>query len=145
MKSRPKKIRHQLSIANDSSDRYIGIVSAEADYRISLLINKKLELKLKSSNPVIKEINNKDIAFSRFTSVSDYNDISYDLISNNSNGEKLFNKLPALDYVLRINGIPDKEIQDRITHMIRSIGEVTAVFVLDKNRQLENSVLQIIP
>ncbi len=145
MKSPAKKIRHKLRVDNDNSDRYIGMVTAEADYRISLIINRELGLKLRNSNPVIKSTDKKEIQFSRFTSVSDYSDISYDLISNNSGREKLFNKLPAFDYILIIKGVPDNETRDKLTQRIRNIGEITAVFVLDNNKQLENSILQTIP
>lgn len=145
MKSSARKIRHKLSIGNDDSDRYIGIVSTEADYRISLIMNRELGLKLKNSNPVIKSSDKKETQFSRFTSVSDYSDISYDLISNNSGREKLFSKLPALDYILIIKGVTDNDARDKLIKKIRNIGEITAVFVLDKKKQLENSVLQIIP
>lgn len=145
MNSPGKKIRHKLSVDRDESDSYIGIVSAEADYRISLIMNRELGLKLRNSRPLIKSTDKGEIQFSRFTSVSDYSDNSYDLINNNSGRHKLFNKLPALDYVLRIKGIPDNEIRDRLIQRIRNIGEITAVFVLDKNRQMESSVLQLIP
>lgn len=145
MKSPARKIRHKLSVGNDDSDRYIGIVSTEADYRISLIMNRELGLKLKNSNPVIKSSDKKETQFSRFTSVSDYSDISYDLISNNSGREKLFSKLPALDYILIIKGVTDNDARDKLIKKIRNIGEITAVFVLDKKKQLENSVLQIIP
>lgn len=145
MKSSARKIRHKLSAGNDDSDRYIGIVSAEADYRVSLIMNRELGLKLKNSSPVVKSTDKKETQFSRFTSVSDYSDTSYDLISNNSGREKLFGKLPALDYVLIIKGVTDNDARDKLIEKIRNIGEITAVFVLDKNKQLENSVLQIIP
>ncbi|MDZ7740046.1 MAG: IPExxxVDY family protein [Bacteroidales bacterium] len=145
MKSLEKKIRHKLRVDTDDSDRYFGIVSTEADYRISLIMNRELGLKLKNSDPVTKSTDKKEIQFSKFTSVSDYSDISWDLISNNSGREKLFSKLPALDYILIIKGVEDDETGHKLTHSVRNIKEITAVFVLDKNRQLENSILQIIP
>jgi len=145
MKAPVRKTRHKLIIEDSDPELFIGLVTAEADYKVSLLINKKLGINFRNNDPVIKTVNENDVSFSRFTSDSRYTDIVYDLISNDSGKEKLITKIPSLDYLLRIKGTNDSVTIDTIIRKIRTIGEITGVFVLDKNRQIETAVLQIIP
>ncbi|HCC70823.1 MAG TPA: IPExxxVDY family protein [Bacteroidales bacterium] len=145
MKSSAKKIRHKLIADNSISEHFLGIVSAEPDYKVSLLINKHLGIKLSSNEPIVKTINEKEISFPRFSSESEFTDAVYDLISNNSGKEKLLARIPAIDYLMRIKGIQNDETKDKIIRKIRSIREITGVFTLDKNKQIENSILLIIP
>ena len=145
MKPPVKKTRHKLSIDDHNSDQYLGLVSPEADYKVSLLINQEIGISLRSNNPVIKTIDKKEIRFSRFTSDSKFCEASYELIRNRSGKETLLNKIPSLDYILRIKDVTSTETIDNIIRKIRNIREITGVFVLDKNKQIEYSVLQILP
>lgn len=144
MKPPAKKTRHKLSVDDSNSDQYIGLASPEADYKVSLLINQELGINLKSSSPVIKTANEKEISFSKFSCDSKYTETYYELISNQSGKETLLSKIPSLDYILRIKGTPGTEAIDNIIRKIRNIKEITGVFVLDKKRQIENSVLKIL-
>ncbi len=145
MKSPAKKTRHKLSLDIHSSDQFIGLVSPEADYKVSLLINNALDLNLRSNNPVIKTIDKKEILFSRFTSDSKFSESSYELIRNRTGKQTLLNKIPSLDYILRIKDVSDSETIDNIIRKIRTIREITGVFILDKKSQIESSVLKILP
>ncbi|MEA1886025.1 MAG: IPExxxVDY family protein [Bacteroidota bacterium] len=144
MKSPSKKTRHKLSVDDNNSDQYIGLVSPEADYKVSLLINQQLGINLRSTRPVIKTANKKEISFSKFSCDSEYTETSYELISNRSGKETLLTKIPSLDYILRIKGIPASVTIDGIINKIRNIREITGVFVLDRKKQIENSVLKIL-
>ena len=55
--------------------QFFGIVSHEADYKISLEINKKLNISLANSEPATKD-DNPGASFSRFTAKSRFNDLS---------------------------------------------------------------------
>ena len=145
MRSPQKKTRHRLRVETDDPEHYLGIASAEADYRISLVLNTELGLNLKSKTPVIKFIDNKEISFSRFTSASRYNETIYDLISNESEKEKLFPRIPSIDFILRIRNLPSADPLENIVSRLRQVREITGVFMLERGRQLDNSVLQIIP
>ncbi|MDT8400650.1 MAG: IPExxxVDY family protein [Bacteroidales bacterium] len=145
MKTPQKKIRHKLSATDHDSDVYLGLASAEADYRVSLLLNKELGLNLKSNTPVVRNLNLRESNFSRFTSESRYSETLYELISNDSGNDKLIPKIPSIDYILRIKSLSAAESTDRIIGKIRQIREITGVFKLDKETQIDNSVLQIMP
>jgi len=145
MKSPGKKLRHKLNIDNNISDLYIGIVTTEADYRISLLLNRELGISLRSTKPLIKTVNKKEIMFSRFSSESKYTEILYDLFSNGRGSEKLLTKLPSIDYLLRIKNTEEKENGEMIIQKIREIKEVTGVFILNNEKHIESKILEIIP
>ena len=145
MKSPAKKTRHKLRVDVHISDQFIGLVSPEADYKVSLLINNALGLNLKSNNPVIKTVDQKEILFSRFTSDSKISESSYELIRNRTGKQTLLKKIPSLDFILWVKDVSDSETIDHIIRKIRSIREITGVFILDKKKQIESSVLKILP
>ncbi|MBN1388265.1 MAG: IPExxxVDY family protein [Bacteroidales bacterium] len=145
MKPPAKKTLHKLAVDISNSDQFLGLVSPEADYKVSLLINEALGINLRSNSPVSKTIDKKEIRFSRFTSDSKFSEVAYELIRNRSGNNTLLNKIPSLDYILRIKEIPDNETLNNIIHKIRSIREITGVFILDKKKQVESSVLKILP
>jgi len=145
MKAPPKKTRHKLSVNDHNSDQYLGLASAEADYKISIILNTELGLKFKSSTPVIITIDRKETKFTRFTSESKYSETVFELISNDSGREKLMSKIPSIDFILRIKGMDSKDTLEQIINKIRRIKEITWVFKIDKDTQIENSVLQILP
>lgn len=145
MKSPGKKLRHKLNIDDNISDLYIGIVTAEADYRISLLLNRELGISLRSTKPLIKDINKKEIMFSRFSAESKYTETLYDLFSNGRGSEKLLSRLPSIDYLLRIKNTEEKENSEMIIAKIRDIKEVTGVFILNNEKHIESKVLEILP
>ena len=145
MKAPSKKTRLKLKPDINDEDQFLGLVSAEADYKVSLLINQSLGLNLKSNSPVVKTVNKNDIFFSRFTSDSKYSEIVYELISNDAGKEKLLSRIPSIDFILRIKGVSNKETIEDIIRKIRNIGEITGVFTLDKNSRMENNFYKIIP
>ena len=145
MKPSGRIIRHKLFIEEEQGDRFVGLVSSEADYKISLLINNKLNIKLKSNKPVsLASGEGTEILFTRFTAASKFNDLTFDLVSNKSDNVYLTKKYPNLDYVLKINGSVLKETFSEIINKIRSIDGIIAVFILEDKLQLEDNILEII-
>ena len=145
MKPAAKKTRHKLSVDIGKSDQFLGLVSPEADYKVSLLINEVLGINLRNNSPVIKTIDKKECRFSRFTSDSKFSEVSYELIRNRSGKNTLLNKVPSLDYILRIKDISDTETLDTLIRKIRTIKEITGVFILDKKKQIESYLLKMLP
>ncbi|HKL67339.1 MAG TPA: IPExxxVDY family protein [Bacteroidales bacterium] len=145
MKASSKKIRHTLNVDNDRTDHYIGLVSTEPDYKVSILINKKLGINLKSDSGVIKPVKGNEVVFARFAYSSEYSDIVFDLINNYTGKEKLFVRLPSVDFILRIRGTNNYEYIDELSQKLRKIKNLTGVFVLDCDKQLDYPTLQIIP
>lgn len=143
MKSSGKKTRHKLKVTADAGMLFLGLSSPEADYKISIILNSVLNTRFKSNNPlVINTGNESDCSFSRFSSTSEYNDSSFELISNRSGICVIDKKLAGLDYLLIIKGSEIPDNRDELISLIRGINELTAVFVLDDNILLADTILQ---
>jgi hypothetical protein len=133
MRSAQKITRVQLEVSQSTDPSLIGIVSPEPDYKVSLAINRKLRIALKSGIPVTAETGNSEHSFSRFSFTPVIGSISYELFSNRSSGEVLLKKLRNVDYILSIHGSGSIDFIETIAGKIRKIELVTAVFVLDSN------------
>ncbi len=140
MKSAPKIKRVTLKISENAEPLLFGIVAAEPDYKISLALNKKLGISLKSADPVIlKEENDEELLFSRFSSTPDSPDLVYDLTSNRSGKNYLIRKMRNIDYILQIHNVDNEADTGTILSLIREIDCVTAAFkigseiIKDKN------------
>jgi hypothetical protein len=134
MKTIQKVKRLKLNIEQNNEYILLGLVSAEPDYKLSLLLNKKLGLSLKNILPLRLTGNNKsDLTFSRFSSNINNEDLVIDLVSNRSGKNYLINKLKNVDYLLQIQ-ISDKEINlNNMTSSLREIDSITAIFNIDIN------------
>jgi hypothetical protein len=132
MKPAKKITRVQLKISSDDEAPLLGIVTAEPDYKLSLTLNRTLLISLRNSDPVeITDESGIIRHFSRFEYTSGHH-ISYSLISNRSENEVLIKKHPKIDYFFRINADEDEPDFESITATLRSIGSVTAVFLLNR-------------
>jgi hypothetical protein len=116
---------------------FLGIVTSEPDYRLSLLINKKLGISLKhSGEEFISDMKNESSSFSGFVT----KDKEYALVSNKSGSGFLIRKLNKIDYFF-VTGKKNINSPESITASFREISGVTAVFVLHsdeiKDRNIE--------
>lgn len=141
MKTQSKHTKHTLTDIGYNNALYLGLVTTEADYKISLLLNRILTIRLSSDDPVesIGKNENK-VSFSRFTSVSKFSDLDYQLVSNKSNSKTFSKKYPNLDYILIINGSITKETEERTVSDLRRTKEITAVFVLETESHIDNNI-----
>jgi len=140
MKSAAKIKRVTLNISENTEPLLFGIVAAEPDYKISLALNRKLGISLKSADPVIlKEENDDELLFSRFSSPSDSPDLVYDLTSNRSGKSYLIRKMRNIDYFLQVHNADNETDTGKILSLIRETDCVTAAFkigaeiIKDKN------------
>lgn len=146
MGTRSKIRRVHLKINDDPISCFLGIVSAEPDYKLSLTLNKKLNITLKSVIPVVIETEpDKKLTFSRFSDTSSSPHLIYDLVSNRSDKDFLFNKLKNIDYILQIHD-PQNEIDiEHIITILRDTEFISAVFNLDagmiKNKNLNHLLI----
>lgn len=126
--------RVHLRINEDHESSFLGVVSAEPDYKISLTLNRQLNISLKNVSPVIfSDESGKELAFSRFSDTSESSHIIYDLISNRSGKNFLFKKLKNIDYIFQIYD-PQNEIDiSNIISILRDDEFITAVFNLDSD------------
>lgn len=132
MKNNQKITRVQLKIDQEEETILLGLVCAEPDYKLSLLINNKLSISLKNIAPLIHgEGNGAQSAFSRFTYVKKALDISYNLTSNRSGKLFLLSKLKNVDYIFSVHD-PEKILNpETLITVMREIETVNAVFYID--------------
>lgn len=145
MKPTQKIRRVHLKINQTNDSAMIGIVSAEPDYKLSLALNKKLEISLKSAHPVtITEGSGPAMTFSRFTDSEASHSLIYDLVSNRQGKNFLLRKLKNIDYIFRIYN-PDNEADPgKIISSLRNTDCVTAVFNLDPESVKDKNLRYII-
>lgn len=131
MNATRKITRVKLDISQDNDSLLIGIVSADPDYKLTLSINRKLQVRLKQIEPlVVPGKTGKETEFSRFSYSSDNSCLIYDLISNRSEKNFLIGKLKNIDYILHIHD-PDNETDtEELISQLRDTESVTAVFIL---------------
>lgn len=132
MKNIRKVTRVKLQIDHVNDFIAIGLVSSEADYKISLSLNKKFKISLKNISPVkITEAGGNELHFSRFSDISQSPDRIFNLFSNRSGKYFLISKLRNIDYILHIHDPDNKPIISEIISALREITGITAVFNID--------------
>ncbi len=145
MVTRSKIKRVHLKINEDPESSFLGVVSAEPDYKLSLSLNKHLNLALKSVSPVeIKTESSKKLTFSRFSDTSASPHLIYDLISNRSGKDFLIKKLSNIDYILQIYD-PQNEIDiEHLVSILRNTEYISAVFSLDSDRMKDKNLNRLL-
>jgi len=132
MKVRPKITKFQLDNQKNEIHNFLGIVSAEADYKLSYLLNKKLKLTLKNAKSLeVPGVNGSNLVFSRYSDASESPEIIYNLISNRSDKDYLLKKLKNIDYFFQVHSLGKKCNIEHLTDSLREIEMITAVFRLD--------------
>jgi hypothetical protein len=124
----------RIKLVDKTNEEYsiLGIVSTEADYKISQLLNKKLKLTLKNNKTLdIPGPDGMSISFSRYSCTSGIPEMSYNLISNRSEKNYLLKTVKNLDYIFQIFCGDRKCDTDRLIKTLREIEKITAVFSLD--------------
>lgn len=137
MKETGKITRISIGTNQEENFDFLGIVTSEPDYRLSLLINKKLGISLKhSGEEIISDMKNESSSFSGFVT----KDKECALVSNKSGSGFLIRKLNKIDYFF-VTGKKNINSLESITASFREISGVTAVFVLHsdeiKDRNIE--------
>ena len=131
MKGRPKITRIHLNDKTDEECTILGIVSTEADYKLSQLLNKKFKLALRNGKTIdVPDINGMNMSYSRYSDASGSPEISFNLISNRSDQDYLIKKFKKIDYFLQIHSHYSKFNIELFTVKLREIEKITAVFRL---------------
>jgi len=138
--------RIPLKIDQTDDFNMLGIVSSEPDYKLSLSINKKFSISLKSNTPVkIIDSNEAEQLFSRFSYVCMAPDLLFSLISNRSGKYFLLKKLKNVDYILLIQDPELKNSVEGIIAGLREIKSVSAVFNVDISSLKDRNLQYLIP
>jgi hypothetical protein len=142
MKKNQKIIRIQLNLNSNDEYFFWGIVSSEPDYKLSLAINRKFQISLKSTNPLnIISDSGSELSFSRFTDIAKSPELAFTLTANRSGNNFLVKKLLNVDYIFMIHDSEFENNPEHITSKLKEIDHVTAVFCLDVD-SLKDKYLQ---
>jgi hypothetical protein len=145
MRSGPKITRVQLKINQNNESVMVGIVSAEPDYKLSLTLNRKLNISLKNVSPVmVPDESGSELAFTRFSDTSPSNGLTYSLTSNRCGKSFLVKKLKNIDFILHIHNPENETGIEKIITILRGADSVTAVFNIDPNSLKDKNIHYII-
>jgi hypothetical protein len=132
MITRQKITKIHLRDKTETDSTLYGIVSSEADYKISQLLNRKFGISLKhNKNLEITGNNGIKMIFSIYSFSSTSPDISYNLISNKSEKTFLIKKLSKIDYFFQIQVNDNYFNVELTTQALREIDKITAVFLVE--------------
>ena len=121
----------------------VGLVTPEADYKTSLLLNASLNINLKSALPVLsKNETGEELSFSSFKSTSELNDNLFVLVSNKKGNSHLSKKHAGIDFLLVIRGNDILSTSTQLISRIRTCREITGLFILDELSVAETILLQ---
>ena len=141
MKSLQKVSRIKLDISRNNNFLLFGIVSAEPDYKLTLLLNKKFRISLKHISPItLKGKNTKELQFSRFSNIDGNSDSGYNLISNRNGKHFLLKELKNIDYLFLIHESDTDSKIKLTTSALREIETITAVFSINVNTIKDRNV-----
>lgn len=128
MNGKAKITRHAIIDSGIPDYIFLGIVSAEPDYRLSVMLNRHLSIDLRHSQTDIREGKGTDeTTWSHFTTTP----LTLSLVSNKSRGKILIKKLKNIDYLLVIHNAADRKNAGSLAAAVRKCPEVTAVFVFE--------------
>lgn len=144
MRGRPKITKIQLRDPANEHYLFLGLVSTEADYKLSHLLNKKLGIALKNNKTL--EVMGGDgsvIYFSRYSDTSGSPEISYNLISNRSDKDYLLKKFKSIDYLFQVHRNDNNFDIELLTTTLREIERITAVFKLDPQKIKDKNLIYL--
>jgi hypothetical protein len=144
MRGRPKITRIQLGDPTNEESIFLGIVSAEADYKLSHLLNKKLGIALRNNKALeVMGVDGSQIYFSRYSDTSGSPELTYNLISNKSDKDYLLKKFKRIDYLFQIHRTDNKPDIDELIGSLREIERITAVFKLDQREIKDKNLIYL--
>jgi hypothetical protein len=131
------KVRFDLN--NENEFLILGIVSAEPDYKLSLIINKKLGITLKNILPItFSGDSGSEVLFSRFSDTTGTHGLVYFLVANRTGNNYLVKKLKNIDYLFLIHDLESTHMDGlRPNHAysttLKESEIITAVFNIDSS------------
>lgn len=137
--SRERKItRHTIEDPVPQPFFFLGVVSAEPDYRLSVMINRHLGTDLrKCTEDILAETASGSLSFSCFSPENK----AFSLISNRSGGNLLLKRLRNIDYLLVPAEQHDIKTAEILAASLRLIPEITAVFLLDSRNTADRNIV----
>ena len=143
MKSTQKITRVHLKGNHNDESLWLGIVSADPDYKLSLALNKKFKISLKNISPVKIHEKDSELEFSRFSDLRHSPEVFFNLISNRSGNSFLLKKLKNVDFIFQVHD-NNKNHLNNFTSSLREIKTITAVFDIDLMLSKEKNIQYLI-
>lgn len=137
MSSEKKITRHTIDHNEPPPFFFLGVVSSEPDYRLSVMINRHLGTDLHRCS---EEITVRTAAgtgvFPRFAS----EERRFTLVSNRNAGNVLLRKLKNIDYLIVPCGQHERKEAEELGASLRMIQEITAVFIFDSRETADKNL-----
>ncbi|MDX9727070.1 MAG: IPExxxVDY family protein [Bacteroidales bacterium] len=132
----PRKItRIHLPVNKQDIPALIGISTSDPDYKLTLRLNKKLNISLRNTEPLRCQDNtDNDLFFSRFSYYSETNNLTIQLISNRYEQNYLLRKLVNIDFLILIHDPSGNSDNEKLLTSIRELESVTGAFLIDLNQ-----------
>ena len=138
------RVKLQANHADDLA--LIGLVSSEPDYKLALILNRKLGLSLRNLPPVrIPGAGGTELIFSRFSDSSTPPEKAIILVSNRSDSSFLIKKLRNVDFILHISDPEDEDLGSRMIAKLKEIQAITAIFRLEPAKIKDRNLDLIVP
>ena len=130
MVSQGKIKKHTIGEAEPLPFQFLGIVSAEPDYRLSVMLNHELGINLSHSDSLIPSgSESSEEPFSRFVTAPP----AFSLITNRNGKAVLIKKLGRIDFLLVIGGEKGSEFAGDLVARVRKVPGVTSVFLFSSH------------
>jgi hypothetical protein len=118
--------KHKLEVAIDEDFCLLGVVADQADYRLNLLINRKLGFNLLKQEDLFlyHKKTDQDQEFSYFKYFDDESLLTYRVISNRAENGYFLEELKNLDYLVHIQG---EFMEEQIASFFRNTAAIPDV------------------
>ncbi len=127
-----KLTRLRLDVSDITEPVILGIASPDPDYKLSLKLNKKLNISLRNSSPMeITAEGDQKTAFTKFSYITEADNVTFHLVSNRSGRNLLLRSLKNIDFFLFIYDQGSGNETSRLVEQIREVENITGVFRLD--------------
>ena len=143
--SRDKNItRHTIGSGEKHPFHFLGVVSSEPDYRLSVMINRHLAMDLrKRSEEITVATPAGTQSFSSFTP----DNLRFALVSNRNGSNVLLRKLKNIDFFVipAGGGKDDRKDAEILAASLREIPEITAVFIFNSSEITDRNLELLAP
>ncbi len=134
-----KKItRHLISSSETHPLFFLGIVSSEPDYRLSVLINLHLETDLRKCD---SELLLKTPSGNQWFSCFSCKEQGLNLVANRNGSDILLRKLKNIDFIMVAGDTNGEEKAKQLAIRLRDLPGITAVFVFNSRDVKEKNLL----
>lgn len=129
----PRKItRIHLPVSKQDIPAMIGISTSDQDYRLTLRLNKKLNISLRNTESVsFKDKSGIVLFFSRFSYSSEADHLTIQLISNRYEQSYLLRKLVNIDYLILVHDPSGNYDKEKLLTALRELESVTGAFLIE--------------